>query len=232
MEGASPRPEKRADIAKKERVKQLGVHSYPFPLWRNAAVLLLHPPLEGEGRPLERSESGRGGVNVRKERSPHPARHSASKTRVNALMARDPPPPGEGKDSGRTEPPVFFAAPGRPASRSSPSQNRGDGAPSGASVAVVTYRFRHVAPLGAPSRRSHCGAGPRFSGDRFAPPRPGRRGAFGVTAPSRSRTGLAGPAVSELLAGDRSIPGRSPGAAREGRSVRLPARAPHPAPLA
>ena len=120
MEGASPRPEKRADIAKKERVKQLGVHSYPFPLWRNAAVLLLHPPLEGEGRPLERSESGRGGVNVRKERSPHPARHSASKTRVNALMARDPPPPGEGKDSGRTEPPVFFAAPGRPSSGSSP----------------------------------------------------------------------------------------------------------------
>jgi hypothetical protein len=30
--------------------------------------------------------------------SPHPARHSASKTRVNALMARHPPHKGEGEE--------------------------------------------------------------------------------------------------------------------------------------
>ena len=34
---------------------------------------------------------------------------------------------------------------------------------------VVTYRFRHVAPLGAPSQRRY-GAGPRFLTFRFALP--------------------------------------------------------------
>jgi ribosomal protein L11 methyltransferase len=55
-------------------------------------------PLKGEGRSRQRVRAKRGpmtgsarsGWGQRKD--PHPARHSASKTRVNALMARHPPP--------------------------------------------------------------------------------------------------------------------------------------------
>jgi len=62
------------------------------------------------------------------------------------------------------------------------------------------------APFGAPSRRLYS-AGPRFL------------------------TGELPPAVSELLAGDRSVPGRSPGAARApwGAYPHSP-QAPHPIP--
>src|SRR5258707_427901 len=61
--------------------------------------LLSSPSPGGGGSTAERSEGSRGGVRFPyfHKRSPHPARHSASETRVNALMARDPPPPGEGE---------------------------------------------------------------------------------------------------------------------------------------
>src|SRR5665213_1024328 len=88
---------------------------------------------------------------------------------------------------------------------SSLSPERGDGAPSGASFSIRTLHppsplrasadkarasfGEGRAPFGAPSRRLYS-AGPRFL------------------------TGELPPAVSELLAGDRSVPGRSPGAAR------------------
>jgi hypothetical protein len=69
----------------------------------------------------------------------------------------------------------------------SPSHNRGDGAPSGASYDVVRYRFRHVALLGAPSRRSHI----RRRAALSTPGHPGPFGSFGAR-PSTGRQALAG----------------------------------------
>jgi hypothetical protein len=81
-------------------------------------------------------------------------------------------------------------------------------------LVLVTPSCEGVAPLGAPSRRL-CGAGPRFLTRRFALP-PGSFDAGPFWAASSENLGQAlRPAVSELLAGDRSVPGRSPGAARE-----------------
>ena len=65
----------------------------------------------------------------------------------------------------------------------------------------------------------------------FVPPRlrPGFRGAFRVNRSIRASGGPARPTVSELLAGTRSGPGRSPGAARV-RGLRDHARGRRPAP--
>jgi hypothetical protein len=99
--------------------------------------------------------------------------------------------------SGRAKSPVFLTGPGEavvPAPLGGafllPLESRGDGAPRSASVPYVRTSFSEgAAPLGAPSRRL-ISAGPRFL------------------------TGRLIPAVSELLAGDPSVPGRSPDAAR------------------
>ncbi len=53
-----------------------------------------NPPPCGEGRRRRRRGGGR---RCRAPSPPPPARHSASKTRVNALMTRRPPHKGEGK---------------------------------------------------------------------------------------------------------------------------------------
>jgi hypothetical protein len=96
---------------------------------------------------------------------------------------------------------------------------------------VVTYRFRHVAPLGAPSRRRY-GAGPRFLTPPF-------RAAFDSELRPllgglrfRASGKPSGLAVSQLLAGGHNAPGRSPGAARELGGAFIPRpRAPLLAPL-
>jgi hypothetical protein len=82
-------------------------------------------------------------------------------------------------------------------------------------------------PRGASRRavRRFCGAGPRFLTFRFAPPPAlGRRPLLGGPCPSSLGQAWR-PAVSELLAGGRSAPGRNPGAARA-RGPRAPARTP------
>ena len=143
VKGASPRPEKRADIAKKRPATQRAI--------RPGSIL---SPLAYAG--------------------------------MSGLQRR-------------AKSPLFFGGRGVCPYSSSPSRKcRGDGAPSGASLVVVTYRFRHVAPLGAPSQRLF-GAGPRF--------RPARR-----LQPSATSS-RAGP----------SARGRCPGAARGlGGCVRPP----------
>ena len=168
LEGASPRPEKRADIAKKIAAKQLAVRLIPrrffftLPWWGKVkrssiiARILYRPRVGRVPVPAPRNVEGM-------------ARQAARRSHV------------------------------------------------------ITYRFRHVAPLGAPSRRSHIGAGAALSA-----PTPGVP--VGVLAPVRliglSRRHTSRPAepttVSELLAGDRSVPGRSPAPPGRGRSVRLP----------
>src|SRR5450759_3853536 len=72
----------------------------------------------------------------------------------------------------------------------------------------VTPPCEGVAPLGAPSRRRY-GAGPRFLTDRFALP----CGSFDAgpfwAALSQNLGQAQRPAVSELLAGGRSAPGKA-----------------------
>jgi hypothetical protein len=71
----------------------------------------------------------------------------------------------------------------------------GDGAPISASISYVrTFKPEGAAPLGAPSRRCP-GSGPRF-----------RR--LNRAVPDRRPAGPASLAVSELLAGHPSVPGR------------------------
>ena len=67
-----------------------------------------------------------------------------------------------------------------------------------------------AAPLGAPSRRSHYGAGPRFRETVSPCLRPGFRGAFRVTAPSRPRAGLNGPPSASSSQGAVVPPGGAP----------------------
>ena len=95
-----------------------------------------------------------------------------------------------------------------------PHQARGDGAPIGATYPECAPCCQGAAPFGAPSRRFPSGAGPRFAHEPL-------RSAFGSDlatpsgsiAPSQPRADLTRSAVSQLLAGGRSAPGRSPGAA-------------------
>jgi hypothetical protein len=108
-----------------------------------------------------------------------------------------------------------------PGTSFAPRQCRGDGAPSGAAFFRLPRSLsRTRAPLGAPSQRRY-GAGPRFLTGRFA--LPWLSGVAPLRGP-KATTSLGQalrPAVSELLAGDRSVPGRSPGAARA-RGIRCP----------
>jgi hypothetical protein len=173
MEGASPRPEKRADIAKKKRRTQLAVLPYPSP-----------EEIKKQTCKITRILCGAGYAIV-----PAP--------RCGAFF--DPRHNVEGM--------------ARQAARH---------------CVVLTYRFRHAAPLGAPSRRRY-GAGPRFR--RLHRPTFGTpvRSPFGQ--PRHRASGRpSGPAVSELLAAGHSARGRSPGAARElGGGAFIPRlRAPHP----
>ena len=96
-------------------------------------------------------------------------------------------------------------------------QSRGDGAPRGASIlSSVTRHCLCLAPLGAPSRRLFPTPGRAFFGPfRFCPGPEGRasEAASGPWPPSPGQT-VERSAVSELLAGTRSGPGRCPGAAR------------------
>ena len=115
---------------------------------------------------------------------------------------------------------MFFAAPGRPYSLPCPSKNEGMARQAARHTCFVTCRCRHVAPLGAPSRRRY-GAGPRFR----RPIRP----AFG--APARP---LLGSHAFKPQAGRKARPsasssrrvlvpaGGAPAPPGRGRSVHLP----------
>src|SRR5664280_2829476 len=103
-----------------------------------------------------------------------------------------------------------------------PRINRGDGAPMGASFSVS-----HVPlPARGASRRAIAtsirrrAALPAF---RFVLPPAHGHGPFWAAAPS-SLGQASRPAVSELLAGGRSAPGRNPGAARVQEERSSPAR--------
>ena len=79
------------------------------------------------------------------------------------------------------------------------------------------------APFGAPSQRLF-GAGPRFLTFRFGFAS-GIASGGPLRGPRVAHLGQAlRPVVSQLLAGDRSVPGRSPGAAREQEERSSPAR--------
>jgi hypothetical protein len=81
-----------------------------------------------------------------------------------------------------------------------------------------------VAPLGAPSRHLPYSAGPRFRGPFRLALRLEARGAFRVNRSHRASGKSQRPAVSQLLAGVPSDPGRSPGAARVQEERSSPAR--------
>src|SRR6185437_1724930 len=115
------------------------------------------------------------------------------------------------QESGRAPSPLFFAARATPSSPSSPPRKRGGRRADRRNLPLVHAPIGgRVAPVGAPSRRSHRGAGSALSALRL------------VLPSSRSLRRLAGPrsfrassrprrsAVSQLLAGGRSTPGRSP----------------------
>ena len=119
-------------------------------------------------------------------------------------------------------PPTQVSGPGK----SPPLQKRGGRRAKRRNHPYVTRSFGRVAPLGAPSRRL-CGAGPRFL-PFFACLSAFRRGNLFGFPPPRPRPAEP-PAVSELLAGGRSAPGRNPGAARA-RWPAKPARGRRPDP--
>ncbi len=110
-------------------------------------------------------------------------------------------------------------------------RDEGDGAPSGAacpfsarlSLSERRGAFRRAVQRLSRRRAALC--------PWFVPPRlrPGFRGAFRVNRSIRVSGGPSRPTVSELLAGTRSGPGRSPGAARV-RGLRDHARGRRPAP--
>ena len=104
----------------------------------------------------------------------------------------------------------------------SPSEKRGDGAPSGAAIVVLHAPL----PMRGASRRAIAAslrrraalpatASPRLRRSGPAPFGQPRLGAWG---------GPGGPAVSELLAAGHSARGRSPGTAREREERSSPAR--------
>src|SRR5450631_556587 len=77
------------------------------------------------------------------------------------------------------------------------------------------------APPGAPSRRFPDGAGPRFSVAVHLASGSGERPLFGDQSPVEPRASLNGQPSAKLLAGNPSVPGRSPGVARV-RGLRRP----------
>ena len=123
---------------------------------------------------------------------------------------------GTNGSNGHASSPVFFNGAGyavnlprsRGVSLCPPPKSEGNGAPSGApsvfppcggrASCACSFEQKTRSPLGAPSRRSPSGAGPRFRLGSW------RAGGF----PLRSAEPTT---VSELLAGGRSTPGRSPG---------------------
>ena len=159
LEGASPRPEKRADIAKKIAARQLAVRSYPSPVREN----------------------------LRKRRRPHSLR------------------PRVGR---------------RPVPR--PSQNRGDGAPSGASFTRNHVPFpargasrRAIAAISVPGAVLPGG----MTGTPFGSPHPG---GFRPPFVFRHRPALSGRPSSWGRTVGRGLPGA--------RRARPRPRAPHPSP--
>ena len=124
-----------------------------------------------------------------------------------------------------------------------PRNSRGDGAPSGATISYVRTFFwkarrlsalhpDRLAPSGLISAAFCFGAGTALSACRVVlPPALGWRPLLGgrtVRASGRP----ARPTVSELLAGDRSVPGRSPAPPGWRGVCFVPRpRAPHPIPL-
>ena len=114
------------------------------------ADFLSYPPLEGEGRLLERSESGRGGVNCALEIFTPP----------RSLSLATLPLLGRVKRSRRDSSPVLFEAPGRPPSLFRSPEYRGCGAPKGAPV----FRVCTLSPECRASRRATAAS----SGSRAA----------------------------------------------------------------
>jgi hypothetical protein len=108
-------------------------------------------------------------------------------------------------------------------------ESEGDGAPIGAAVLLFHAPLRRRGAFRRAVRRFPCGAGPRFARG-FVPSRLRleARGRCGCRS-LRASGGPSRPTVSELLAGGRSAPGRSPGAARV-RGLRSRARGRRPDP--
>jgi len=95
---------------------------------------------------------------------------------------------------------------------------------------VFTYRFRHVAPLGAPSQR-HYGAGPRFL--RSVSPCPRLSGAAPFGQPHLQASGKPhGPPSASSWQGIVVSPGGAPAPPGSLGGAFIPRpRAPHPIPL-
>ena len=156
-----------------------------------------------------------------------------SRGRQRKFMCANSIVSGDERIKANAPPPVFFVRPGVGPSSTSvllPSRKReGDGAPKGASSPSVTPSCEGVAPLGAPSRRFHCGAGPRFrgplrpaSGSKLAAP-------FGSTARPKPRAGLGGPPSASSSQGPVVVPGGAPappGCVASSPRPRAPARTP------
>jgi hypothetical protein len=193
--GASPRPEKRADIAKKKRPTQHGVLPSPRFTGRGWRGPVSPSRVRGNARPLTRLSRC-----ARKSTSPRIAgrgkKRACEIARIlgGAGYAVVPAPHCE----------AFFAP---------PTKYRGDGAPSGASFGRSHVPF----PARGASRRAiaaslrHRAALPATASSHL---RPSSTAPFGQ--PHFQASGKAmSPAVSELLAAGHSARGRSPGAARE-----------------
>ena len=118
--------------------------------------------------------------------------------------------------------PLFFAARGTPSSLLRPPQKaRGWRAKWRVMQFKSHLLIEGVAPLGAPSRRFHSGAGPRFRGPFRLALRLEARGAFRVNRSHRTSGKPQRPAVSHSWQGTVMPPGGAPAPPGCRRSVRL-----------